>query len=90
MKLLGGKGITEVSLGHKHSLACSSKAVQGCGGEVYSWGDNEFGQCGLGVGLDGEKLRGTLLPMRVRGLEAIGGEDKEVGENNEEFIFIGS
>lgn len=53
------KNVVDISLKYNHILALTSS------GEVYAWGDNEFGQCGLG---SNEKI--IRKPTRVRGLEA--------------------
>lgn len=42
VETLVGKYATEVFCGERHTLALSKN------GEVYSWGDNEFGQTGSG------------------------------------------
>jgi len=53
--VMKGAKIVDISLGSNHSCALDSK------GNVYCWGDNDFGQ--LGVGLPENKLYPTEIDM---------------------------
>lgn len=58
-----GTRVIHAAAGELHSLAVTA------GGELFSFGDHVFGQCGLGPGVTGPALgQRYLLPTRVRAL----------------------
>lgn len=64
---LEGRRIVQVALGGWHCLALDAR------GQVYAWGGNEYGQCGLEEGLkDVVTARPCLQGMRFRRIAAGG------------------
>jgi len=65
--LSGEERITHVEAGGYHSMAVTSS------GAVYSWGDNEFGQCGFPL-----KKQHILKPTKIENLESCLDEDEKI------------
>jgi alpha-tubulin suppressor-like RCC1 family protein len=59
---VGNKTITQVTAGYSHTCALASD------GTVYCWGQNDWGQCGTGLGDAGFNNADVLAPTQVQGL----------------------
>uniref|UniRef100_A0ACB8E8Z2 Uncharacterized protein n=1 Tax=Sphaerodactylus townsendi TaxID=933632 RepID=A0ACB8E8Z2_9SAUR len=60
LKGLGDKQMVQIACGNYHSMALSK------GGQLFSWGQNDYGQLGLGG-----KMRPAWVPRRVQALDGI-------------------
>jgi alpha-tubulin suppressor-like RCC1 family protein len=59
---VANKTITQVTAGYSHTCALASD------GTVYCWGQNDWGQCGTGLGDAGFSNADVLAPTQVQGL----------------------
>jgi len=62
---VGDVSITDVATGKHHTLALDSS------GHVWSWGQNYFGQLGLGYRTFGENIDNVLTPQLVSGVSDV-------------------
>ena len=62
---VGDVKVTELATGKHHTLALDST------GHVWSWGQNYFGQLGLGYSASGEDVDNVLTPQLVSGVENV-------------------
>lgn len=62
---VGDVKVTELATGKHHTLALDST------GHVWSWGQNYFGQLGLGYYASGENIDNVLTPQLVSGVENV-------------------
>ncbi|KAL6774315.1 hypothetical protein ACKKBG_A24525 [Auxenochlorella protothecoides x Auxenochlorella symbiontica] len=79
---LEGRRVVQVALGGWHCLALDAR------GQVYAWGGNEYGQCGLEEGLkDVVTARPCLQGMRFRRIAAGGMHSLALTDSGEIWIW---
>lgn len=66
---LSTKRIIDISTGYNHSIAIT------CKGDVFSWGNNEFGQLGIGTNFVAYKPNQVIFPQNTIIIRAVCGKN---------------
>jgi len=80
--ILSHRNVMQVCAGEQHSLARTME------GHVYSWGNNKFGQLGLGLG--GANLPNNLLPQKLENFALMneGGKIDQMDAGARHSVFV--